>query len=675
MLNGKILHFMSLNPAQAAAVRHTDGPSLVLAGAGSGKTRVITHKIAHLVKALGIDARHIAALTFTNKAAKEMRERAAVVLGNEAVDGLTVSTFHTLGLRIVAAEHEALGCRRGVSIFDQQDGIALLKELLKRDGAVDAGGAAESALWAISRWKSGLLDPAQALVAAETPQDTAAARIYAQYERYLRACNAVDFDDLIALPVRLFAERPDIRERWQNRLRWLLVDEYQDTNAAQYALLRALAGPRANLTVVGDDDQSIYAWRGAQPENLRLLADDYPTLTVFKLEQNYRSTQRILTAANALIAHNPHTFEKRLWTDVHGGDPIDVMVCDDGAHEVERVVLELITHQAVSGRRPRDYAILYRSNHQARAFEQALREQRIPYRVSGGTSFFDRAEVRDLIAYLRLLVNPDDDTAFLRIANVPRRELGTTTLERLGEYAASRGLPLFDASREIGLQQVVGARQYAALAAFIRLIEETAEHAERGDPVDAVRELIERIGYRGWLQDTSRDLPTADRRMETVHELVAWMENIARQPGSERSLADLVNHMALMDRLDGDDDAQDAVALMTLHAAKGLEFKYVFLTGLEEGLLPHRNSVEQDTIDEERRLMYVGITRARQRLWLSYAQARKRFAEMTEQEPSRFLSELPADAIRWAKPGEPVDAEESKARARASLDAMRALLK
>jgi ATP-dependent DNA helicase Rep len=666
---------MSLNPAQTAAIRHTDGPLLVLAGAGSGKTRVITHKIEHLLRELRIAPRQIAALTFTNKAAKEMRERVGKLVGTETAGALTVSTFHTLGLRIIGHEHAALGCRRGVSIFDQQDGLALLKELLKRDGAVDAGGAAEAALWGISRWKSQLVDPSQALKAAESPQDAAGARLYAQYERYLRACNAVDFDDLIARPVHLFRERPDLLDAWQNRLQWLLVDEYQDTNAAQYALLKLLAGPRANLTVVGDDDQSIYAWRGAQPENLALLADDYPQLKVVKLEQNYRSTQRILTAANALIAHNPHVYEKKLWSAFGGGDAIDVMACEDGQREAERVVMELITHQAAPGRRFRDYAILYRSNHQARAFERLLREHRIPYRVSGGTSFFDRAEVRDIVAYLRLLVNPDDDTAFLRVANVPRRELGTTTLERLGEYAARRGLTLFAASFELGLEQALGARPMAALNAFTRLLVEAADAAERGDPVAVARDLIERIGYRGWLADTSRDLPTADRRMETVNELVGWMERLSEQPGPDRTLADLLGHMSLMDMLDRDDeDTSDAVALMTLHASKGLEFPFVFLTGVEEGLLPHRNSVESETIEEERRLLYVGITRAQRRLWMSYAMKRQRFREMVDCEPSRFLAELPADAISWNKPGAPVDPDESRARGRASLDALRAIL-
>ncbi|MFN2300484.1 MAG: UvrD-helicase domain-containing protein [Gammaproteobacteria bacterium] len=665
---------MSLNPAQLEAVRHTGGPLLVLAGAGSGKTRVIAHKMAFLVGELGVSPHTIAALTFTNKAAREMRERVATLVGPDASAKLMVSTFHTLGLKIIGHEHEALGCRRGVSIFDQQDGAGLLKELLKRDGAVDAGGAADAALATISAWKSRLVRPDAALASAEDPQAHAAARLYAQYERYLRACNAVDFDDLIALPVHLFRERADIRDAWQNRLRWLMVDEYQDTNAAQYELLKLLAGPRANLTVVGDDDQSIYAWRGAQPENLALLGADFPQLKVVKLEQNYRSSQRILHAANTLIAHNPHLIEKRLWSALGQGDAIEVVACEDGQREAERVVMELITHHAGRGHHWRDYAVLYRSNHQARAFERLLREHRVPYRVSGGTSFFDRAEVRDLIAYLRLLVNPDDDTAFLRVANVPRREVGTTTLERLGAYAMQRGVSLFEASFELGVEQVLGSRPLAAVRAFTRLLVETADAVERGEPVEVVRELVERIGYRGWLADTSRDLPTADRRMETVNELTSWMERLAEQPGPERSLADLLAHMSLMDMLDKDDEGGDAVALMTLHAAKGLEFPCVFLTGIEEGLLPHRNSVEGDSIEEERRLLYVGITRAQRRLWLTYAGRRKRHREDVECEPSRFLSELPADALNWARPEAPASEGERKEKGRASIAALRGLL-
>lgn len=664
---------MDLNPAQLDAVRHTAGPLLVLAGAGSGKTRVIAHKIAFLLKEFGVPPHTVAALTFTNKAAREMRERVGRLVDSDAASALTVSTFHTLGLKIIAREHEALGCRRGVSIFDQQDGLGLLKELLKRDGAVDAGGAAEAALRAISAWKGRLVRPDDAVADAQDGPALAAARVYAQYDRYLRACNAVDFDDLIALPVHLFRERPDIRDAWQDRLRWLLVDEYQDTNAAQYEFLKLLAGPRANLTVVGDDDQSIYAWRGAQPENLALLADDFPQLKVVKLEQNYRSSQTILHAANTVIANNAHLFDKKLWSALGRGDPIEVIGCEDGQREAERVVMELITHQA-AGRRWKDYAILYRSNHQARLFERLLREHRVPYRVSGGTSFFDRAEVRDIVAYLRLMVNPDDDTAFLRVANTPRREVGTTTLERLGEYATRRGVSLFEASFELGVEQVLGPRPLAALRAFTRLVVEAADAAERGEPVQAARDLIDTIGYRAWLADTSRDLPTADRRMDTVFELIGWMERIAAQPGPERSLADLLGHMSLMDMLDGDDDGGDTVALTTLHAAKGLEYPFVFLSGVEEGLLPHRNSIDAETVDEERRLFYVGITRAQRRLWLTYAGRRRRHGDDTECEPSRFLSELPADAIRWARPGAPVDEGERKEKGRASIAALRGIL-
>jgi ATP-dependent DNA helicase Rep len=658
---------LELNQAQIEAVRHTAGPLLVLAGAGSGKTRVITGKIVHLLRELDIAPCNIAAVTFTNKAAREMRGRVAKLVDESVAAELTISTFHTLGLRIIGREHEALGCRRNVSIFDQQDGTTLLREF-------GLGERAESALWRISSWKGRLLTPEEALHDAEDEAEAAVARAYARYDRYLRACNAVDFDDLIALPVRLFRDRPDIRDAWSHRLRWLLVDEYQDTNAAQYELLKMLAGPRANLTAVGDDDQSIYAWRGAQPENLAQLATDYPQLKVVKLEQNYRSSQRILSAANALIARNSHLFEKKLWSALGHGDRIEVLACDDGQREAERVVMEALAHHAARGHHWRDYAILYRSNHQARAFERVLREHRIPYRVSGGTSFFDRAEVRDLIAYLRLLVNPDDDTAFLRVANTPRREIGAVTLERLGAYAAKRHTSLFEASFEMGLEQVLDRRQLGAVRGFTRQLVETEDAATRGDPVDAIKSLIDRIGYRHWLTETSRDMAAADRRMETVNELVAWMERIAGQPGPDRTLADLAGHMSLMDMLERDDDAGDQLSLMTLHAAKGLEFPFVFLTGVEEGLVPHRNSIESDSVEEERRLMYVGITRAQRRLWISYAQRRKRHREVVECEPSRFLFELPEESLEWARPGAPVSEVERKEKGRASIAALRGLL-
>ncbi|MDH5453969.1 MAG: UvrD-helicase domain-containing protein, partial [Paracoccaceae bacterium] len=402
-----------LNPRQREAVRHLDGPLLVLAGAGSGKTRVITAKIAHLIEHAGVSARHITAVTFTNKAAREMKGRVGRLLGADAGRGLSISTFHTLGLNILRRELSAAGLRAGFSIFDEQDVEQLLRELSKKNEADKD--TLQRARRQISAWKNDLIDPEAAMARADSDFDAFHAALYAAYQRALRVYNAVDFDDLILLPVSLLRTAPELRERWQNRIRYLLVDEYQDTNGAQYELVKLLAGVRAALTVVGDDDQSIYAWRGARPENLVRLREDFPRLHVIKLEQNYRSTGRILHAANTLIANNEHVFEKKLWSQLGPGDPLRVVNCRDEEDEAERVVSEIIQHRFNASAPYSSFAILYRGNHQARPFEKALRTQNIPYFLSGGTSFFARSEVKDVVAYLRLLVNPDDDSAFLRV--------------------------------------------------------------------------------------------------------------------------------------------------------------------------------------------------------------------------------------------------------------------
>jgi len=662
----------NLNPAQRAAVIHLDGPLLVLAGAGSGKTRVITRKIAYMVGERGIAPAHIAAVTFTNKAAREMKARVGELLSTERAQGLTVSTFHTLGLRILREEHARIGYKRGFTLFDAEDSLALLRELLKVERAEKAE-VLERAQWQISAWKSALVDCGTAVKKAEDEPQRRQARLYLDYERHLKAYNAMDFDDLIARPARLLEADPEAREKWQDRLRYLLVDEYQDTNASQYRLLKLLAGPRAAFTAVGDDDQSIYSWRGAQPQNLALLKDDFPTLKVVKLEQNYRSARRILKVANGLISHNPHLFEKQLWSELAEGEPVRVIPCPDGQQEAERVVMEIAAHKLRNRSRNGDFAVLYRSNHQSRLFEKALREQRIPYDISGGTSFFDRGEVRDLVAYLRLLVNPDDDSAFLRIVNLPRRELGPATLERLGAYAGSRHVSLFSACFETGLREHLPDRGAEKLHEFATWVSRIAEHAENGPAAEVVKEMLEDIAYEGWLRDNAKDPASADRKWENVQEFVQWLE----RPGGEAgTLADTLARLALMDMLDrnADDASGDAVQLMTLHAAKGLEFPHVFLVGLEEEILPHRNSLEGDSLEEERRLCYVGITRARASLTLTYADQRKKYGEHMACEPSRFLKELPQDELQFEGGTEPSTSEERVARGREYLDSLRGLL-
>jgi len=659
----------NLNSSQRAAVHYLDSPLLVLAGAGSGKTRVITRKIAYLIQESGLAPEHVAAVTFTNKAAREMRERAGRLLGREGAQGLRVSTFHTLGLNILRRDYRRLGYRPGFTIFDAQDSATLLRELT-RSGKADRD-AEDRLRWQISRWKNALVSPEEAAAQAAGGPDMVAAEAYARYNHYLKTYNALDFDDLIYQPVRLFRDQPAAVEAWRERIRYLLVDEYQDTNACQYALVELLVGGRRGLTVVGDDDQSIYAWRGAQPENLHLLARDFPDLKVIKLEQNYRSAGRILKAANALIANNNHIYEKRLWSALGPGEPLRVLTCRDGDHEADRVAARLSAHRLRGNGSWRDYAILYRGNHQARVFERALREQNIPYHISGGMSFFERGEVKDVMAYLRLLVNPADDAAFLRVVNTPRRGVGAGSLGKLTEFAAAQGASLLTACGLNGLESTLGARAAAPLTRLGHWLGGLAERAER-EPVAVARELVKDMDYAGWLRDQSADRATAERRMENVEDLLDWLQRMAANRDAA-TLADLLAQLTLMDRLEREDEPSgDAVQLMTLHSAKGLEFDHVFLVGMEEELLPHRNSAE-DGLEEERRLAYVGLTRGRKSLTLTLAARRKRFGEMIACEPSRFLAELPEEDLIW-EDNAPVDPEERRESGKAHLAGLRGLL-
>ncbi|MBL3527458.1 MAG: DNA helicase Rep [gamma proteobacterium endosymbiont of Lamellibrachia anaximandri] len=664
-----------LNSGQRDAVRYVDGPLLVLAGAGSGKTRVITTKIAYLVEQCGYNPRSITAVTFTNKAAREMKARVGKQLGGKAGSGLNISTFHTLGLNILRRELKRLGYKPGFSIFDDQDSATLLKDLLKRQSSGDEA-VVSSAQWRISEWKNDLISPESALSQAEDDLEVGNARLFAEYQRHLKAYNAVDFDDLILLPVQLFRDHPDALDEWQNRIRYLLVDEYQDTNLAQYELVKQLVGVQARFTVVGDDDQSIYAWRGARPENLAQLKADFPILKVTKLEQNYRSSGRILKAANHLIANNPHVFEKRLWSALGPGDPLRVLECRSEEHEAERVVSEILHHKFSNRCSHGDYAILYRGNYQARVFEKALRTHNIPYFLSGGTSFFSRTEVKDAMAYLRLLANPDDDTAFLRIVNTPRREIGPSTLEKLGGYAQQREVGMLAACDELGLQTQLSSRPLERLQSFSRMIDHFARRAENENPVKVIRSLILEIQYEDWVRENSSSDAVSERRMGNVNDLLEWLNALQNGELQEKTLAEMVNHLTLMDVLErqNEEEVGEQVHLMTLHAAKGLEFPHVFLVGMEEELLPHRTSIEDENIEEERRLAYVGITRAQRSLTMTYAAKRKRFGEIIRCEPSRFLQELPEDDLVWEGKKSKLSKEEKQERGTAHLANLKSML-
>lgn len=669
---------MKLNPRQDEAVKYVSGPCLVLAGAGSGKTRVITNKIAYLVQVCGYKARNIAAVTFTNKAAREMKERVSQTLGKSETRGLIVSTFHTLGLNIIRREYKTLNLKAGFSLFDDQDQMALLKELTEKqlDGDKEL---LSQLLHTISNWKNDLLSPDQAKAMAKGEQQQLFAFCYELYQNQMRAYNALDFDDLILMPVFLFKQYPDILQRWQNKIRYLLVDEYQDTNTSQYELVKLLVGERARFTVVGDDDQSIYSWRGANPQNLVLLGKDFPNLNVIKLEQNYRSTSRILRAANILIANNPHIYEKLLHSELPEGEKLKVIVANNEDHEAERVAGEIIAHKFLNRTDYKEYAVLYRGNHQSRLIEKLLMQNRIPYKLSGGTSFFSRTEIKDIMAYLRVLVNPDDDNAFLRIVNTPRREIGPATLEKLGNYANMRGKSLFEASFEMGLEQHLTGRGLDNLRRFTQWIVKISDNSERGNTVEAVRSLVRDIHYEDWLYETSSSPKAAEMRMKNVSDLYSWI--VADLEGDnydqeEKTLKEVVLRLTLRDMMErGEDEESDAVQLMTLHAAKGLEFPYVYLVGTEEGILPHQTSVDEDNVEEERRLMYVGITRAQRELTFVMCKERRQYGELIKPEQSRFLDELPYDDVEWEQKKKVVSQEERMEKGQAHIANLRAMFK
>jgi len=640
-----------LNARQQEAVLYIDGPCLVLAGAGSGKTSVITRKIAYLIQQCEIPARHIAALTFTNKAAREMKERVSHLMRGSAAKGLTVSTFHNLGLNIIRREYKSLGFKPGFSIFDAEDARSLLKELMLKDGDLDSDHL-NLVQNQISNWKNDLITPKRALELAQSPGEQTIALVYQQYNQALRAYNAVDFDDLILIPVDLFRQHSDILARWQKKIRYLLVDEYQDTNSSQYLLVQLLVGNRGALTVVGDDDQSIYAWRGARPENMAQLKVDYPQLRVIKLEQNYRSTSRILRVANHLIANNPHEFDKALWSEMGLGDHIRVVRCANEDAEAERVATEILTQRLRKQNKFRDYAVLYRGNHQSRLLEMKLQHHQIPYKISGGSSFFAKTEIKDVMAYLRLLVNTDDDNAFLRIINTPRRHIGTSTLEALGGYASQRQISLFAALDEIGLQSHIPEKNLDRLVRFSHWMRQVAINCTTNDPIAGVREMIDDIDYVGWMHQNSPSSKAAEKRIENVFYLVESLQKsldktIDDDEDDEKRIQDAIAKLVLRDLLERqeEEDESDQVQLMTLHASKGLEFPHVFMVGMEEDLLPHRNSIDENNIEEERRLTYVGITRAQKTLTMTLAGKRKQFGEHSETTPSRFLEELPKDDV------------------------------
>ncbi len=648
------------------------GPCLVLAGAGSGKTRVITHKIGRLIQA-GLEPQRIAAITFTNKAAAEMRERARGLIGKAAKEVL-ICTFHALGVRILRQDGAALGLKPQFSILDSDDVTGILKDA---GGSVDAA-TARDWQWTISRWKSDGLDAAAAALAAQGDNEQQAARVMARYEERLAAYQSVDFDDLIGLPLKLLQQHDEIRAKWQASLGHVLVDEYQDTNATQYELLKLLVGPpeAARFTAVGDDDQSIYGWRGATLDNLKKLPLDFPALKVIKLEQNYRSTSAILQAANHVIGFNPKLFPKKLWSDLGAGEPVRVLDADSEEHEAERVLARIQNLRSgaantagVQFKEYKDFAVLYRANHQSKPFEKALRKAQIPYQVSGGTSFFDRAEIKDLCAWFRLWINSDDDPAFLRAVTSPKRGIGHQTLAQLGGFAARFKVSLFEALFLSSLASVISSKALGSLHEFGRYVNDLEFRARHTLGVDAARafllDWLKDIEYERHLFEAEDSDKQAAVRWSNVLEFCDWMAQRCGAEGeggvAQKSLLEVAQTVSLLSTLSERETEQNVVTLSTLHAAKGLEWPHVMLAGVVEGLLPFSSAREElDSTDpgsamasenlaqrlqEERRLMYVGITRARTTLAVSWTRKRKKGRSMVAAEPSRFIAEMALDQV------------------------------
>ncbi|STO54911.1 ATP-dependent DNA helicase Rep [Canicola haemoglobinophilus] len=668
---------MKLNIQQQQAVEYTQGACLVLAGAGSGKTRVIINKIAYLIEHCGYLPKQIAAVTFTNKAAREMKERVAHSIGKEKTKGLIVSTFHTLGFDIIKREYKHLGFKANMTLFDEHDQMALLKELtadlLKEDKDL-----LRELVSAISRWKNDLILPPQALMQARDNKQQIFAKCYERYNKQIRAYNALDFDDLIMLPTLLFIQNQEVRSKWQEKIRYLLVDEYQDTNTSQYELIKLLVGQRACFTVVGDDDQSIYSWRGAQPQNMARLKNDFPQLKVIKLEQNYRSSQRILHCANILIANNDHVFEKRLFSNLEQGEKLQILEAKNEEHEAELVVGELIAHRFMQKTHYRDYAILYRGNHQSRLFEKVLMQNRIPYKISGGTSFFSRVEIKDMMAYLRVLVNQDDDAALLRIINTPKREIGSVTLAKVGNLAQEKHISLFEAIFDFNLIQQLNPKSYNALQNFAHWIVELNEEVQRSEPERAIKRMLAQLHYEEYLYENANSPKIAEMQSKNVATLFEWVADMLKgdEFNEPMTLNQVVTRLTLRDMLERNesDEESDQVQLMTLHASKGLEFPHVFLVGMEENILPHQTSIEEDNVEEERRLAYVGITRAQKSLTFSLCKERKQFGEFLKPEPSRFLSELPQDDLLWEKDKSKQTGQEQKEIEKTGFANLRAIL-
>ncbi|WP_227396849.1 DNA helicase PcrA [Jeotgalibacillus aurantiacus] len=633
-----------MNPEQARAIKATEGPLLIMAGAGSGKTRVLTHRIAYLMIEKGVAPYNILAITFTNKAAREMKNRVGSILGGASED-VWISTFHSMCVRILRRDIDRIGYNRNFTILDSTDQQSVIKAILKDKNLDPKKFDPRGILAAISSAKNELTTPEQFAKDAGSYYDQTISEVFTEYQRRLRKNSALDFDDLIMQTIHLFERVPEVLENYQRKFQYIHVDEYQDTNRAQYLLVKLLASRFKNLCVVGDSDQSIYRWRGADITNILSFEKDYPNATVILLEQNYRSTENILDAANAVIKNNPNRKPKNLWTDKKGGQKITYYRSDSEQGEGQFVAGKINELVRSGVRKPSDFAILYRTNAQSRVMEEVLMKSNIEYTIVGGTKFYDRKEIKDLLAYLRLIANPDDDISLTRVINVPKRGVGSTSVDKIANYARDNDMSMIEA---LGLADFVGLSGKAAKAVleFRELIQNMTQMQEYLSVTELVEDILEKSGYRDALQ--AEKTIEAQSRLENIDEFLS-VTKAFEEANDDKSLIAFLTDLALVadiDQLDKDDAPLDAVTLMTLHSAKGLEFPVVFLMGLEEGVFPHsRSLMEEVEMEEERRLAYVGITRAEEELFITNAQMRTLFGRTNMNPVSRFIAEIPSELL------------------------------
>lgn len=638
-----------LNPEQHEAVHHTEGPLLLLAGAGSGKTHVITSRIVHLLKKRGVPAESMLAVTFTNKAATEMKERVSAAVG-KASSGMAISTFHSFGVTLLRRDIRRMGYKPNFSIYTESDQAGVLRQAMRNLELDPKQFNPDIIRWRISLAKNRLIHPEGYAANQNDPLDSATAVVYPRYQKLLRAFNAIDFDDIIMLSVRLLESEEDVKNHWQQRFRYIMVDEYQDTNSSQFRLISILAQQHGNLCVVGDDDQSIYGWRGAEIKNILEFEKSHTGCKVIKLEQNYRSTGNILAAANAVIRNNRTRSEKALWTSSGSGEKISLIIAQDEDEEA-RLVIERIQMAQYEGRLPwSDFAILYRSNAQSRCFEESLRSEGIPYILVGGMKFFERKEVKDTLAYLAIIANPNDEASLVRIMNFPRRGIGENTMLRLNQWSMESGRNLFEAMGRVGEINGISESAKRSVVTLHDMLRQEIASFKPAAMAGQATALFKRLGIHEELYRTLGDHGQAKKRIENIEQLVNALASFEERHPSA-GLSAFLERISLTEdsRRNADDDGKgegDAVTLMSLHSSKGLEFPHLFMVGLEEGLLPHHRSADEDPeVSEERRLCYVGITRAREKLTISRCLTRRKFGNREERLPSRFLVEIPPELI------------------------------